>query len=257
LNENFKNFISIMKTYKNLVVVLLLISLLSCNNQGPAAKDLKTELDSVSYAIGIDIGSKLKAGVSEVDYDLVIQGIRNLKDSSNFLIETDKVQEIMQSYFEKKQLADMEKRREEAEKKAEVTYGDVKRAGEEFLAENLANASVQTTSSGLQYEVLVGGNGEMPTEYSKVKILYKGTLLDGTVFDSREDRDQPLEMMANQFVKGFTEGLLLMTKGSKYKFYIPQELGYGAFPRGGIIKPFSVLIFEVELLDFEDPNASN
>ena len=115
---------------------------------------------------------------------------------------------------------------------------------------------MKTTDSGLQYEVLKEGNGEKPTATSKVKILYKGTLTDGTVFDSREDKDNPLELNANQFVKGFTEGLELMPVGSKYKFYIPQELGYGAFPRGNTIKPFSPLIFEVELLGIDNPEAA-
>jgi len=104
--------------------------------------------------------------------------------------------------------------------------------------------------------VLKEGDGEKPTATSKVKILYKGTLTDGTVFDSREDKDKPLEMMASQFVKGFTEGLQLMPVGSKYKFFIPQELGYGAFPRGKTIKPFSPLIFEVELLGVENPDTT-
>jgi len=241
-----------MKTYKVLSVIVIFISMVSCAKQGATAQDLKTEVDSVSYAIGLDIGGKLKASVPEVDYDLVIQGILSKRDSSNVLITEEKVNEVLGNYFQKKQAEDMEKRRLEAEKKAEETYAEVKKAGEQFLEENKAKEGVITTASGLQYEVIKEGTGEKPTAESKVKILYKGTLLDGTVFDSREDKDMPLEMMANQFVKGFSEGLQLMPVGSTYKFYIPQELGYGAFPRGNTIKPFSALIFEVELLDFEN-----
>lgn len=237
-------------------VFALFIMLSSCAKQGATKKDLKTEVDSVSYAIGMDIASKLKTNFSDVDFDLVLQGIQNKRDSSNVLIDEGKASEILKSYFQKKQMAEMEKRREEAEKKAEETYGDVKKAGEEFLKENKTKAGVKTTASGLQYEVLKEGNGEKPTATSKVKILYKGTLTDGTVFDSREDKSKPLELIANQFVKGFTEGLELMPVGSKYKFYIPQELGYGAFPRGGQIKPFSPLIFEVELLGVENPDMA-
>ena len=244
-----------MKVNKLFSMLFPVIILSSCTNQGTAKKDLKTEVDSVSYAIGLDIASKLKTSVSEVDFDLVIQGIQNKKDSLNVLMDDEKASEILKSYFQKKQMEEMEKRREEAEKKAEETYGDIKKAGEEFLNENKTKDGVKTTISGLQYQVLKEGSGEKPTADSKVKILYVGTLSDGTVFDSREDRDNPLELMANQFVKGFTEGLQLMSVGSKYKFFIPQELGYGAFPRGGKIKPFSPLIFEVELLGFENPDT--
>ena len=243
-----------MKTYKILSGLVLFASLVSCNEQGATAQDLKTEVDSLSYAIGVDIASKLNESVPEVDFDLVIKGIQDKKDSSNVLMDEEKSSQVLQSYFQKKQMEQMKKQREEAEKKAEETYGDIKKAGEEFLKENMTKAGVHTTDSGLQYEVIVEGNGEKPIATSKVKLLYKGTLTDGTVFDSREDKNSPLEMMANQFVKGFSEGLQLMPVGSKYKFYIPQELGYGAFPRGNTIKPFSALIFEVELLGVENPN---
>ncbi|HKK11480.1 MAG TPA: FKBP-type peptidyl-prolyl cis-trans isomerase [Flavobacteriaceae bacterium] len=245
-----------MKVIKMLSVLVLSIMLGSCAKQGATKEDLKTEVDSVSYAIGLDLASKLKTNFSEVDYNLVIQGIQNGKDSSNVLIDENVASKVLRSYFQKKQMEAMAKRREEAEKKAEETYGDVKKAGEEFLKENKTKEGVKTTASGLQYKVLKEGDGEKPTATSKVKILYKGTLTDGTVFDSREDKDKPLEMMASQFVKGFTEGLQLMPVGSKYKFFIPQELGYGAFPRGKTIKPFSPLIFEVELLGVENPDTT-
>jgi FKBP-type peptidyl-prolyl cis-trans isomerase FklB len=245
-----------MKVIKMLSVLVLSIMLGSCAKQGATKEDLKTEVDSVSYAIGLDLASKLKTNFSEVDYNLVIQGIQNGKDSSNVLIDENVASKVLRSYFQKKQMEAMQTRREEAEKKAEETYGDVKKAGEEFLKENKTKEGVKTTASGLQYKVLKEGDGEKPTATSKVKILYKGTLTDGTVFDSREDKDKPLEMMASQFVKGFTEGLQLMPVGSKYKFFIPQELGYGAFPRGKTIKPFSPLIFEVELLGVENPDTT-
>jgi len=244
-----------MKTNNILFVLVLFIIFVSCSKQGSNNKSLKTEIDSVSYAIGVDIARNLKTNVSEVDFDLLVQGIQNMKDSSNILIDEDGSAELLRNYFQKKQTAEMEKRQKEAEKQAEITYADVKKAGEDFLNENKNKAGVTTTESGLQYEVLKEGNGEKPSETSKVKILYKGTLIDGTFFDGREDKNDPLELGANQFVKGFTEGLLLMSKGSKYKFYIPQELGYGASPRGNTIKPFSTLIFEVELLDFENPSS--
>ena len=119
-----------------------------------------------------------------------------------------------------------------------------------FLEVNRSKEGVQTTDSGLQYIVLKEGSGDKPKAISKVKVHYHGTSLDGTVFDSSVDKGVPSEFFVNQVIKGWTEGLQLMSVGSKYKFFIPQELAYGAFPhQGSPIKPFSALIFEVELLE--------
>ena len=144
----------------------------------------------------------------------------------------------------------LKKQKEEASKKVEAEFGDTKAEGVKFLEENKTAEGVQVTPSGLQYIVLKEGNGEKPTETSTVKVHYHGTLIDGTVFDSSVDRGTPAEFPVNRVIKGWTEGLQLMSVGSKYKFFIPQELAYGAFPReGGVIKPFMPLIFEVELLE--------
>ncbi|MDF1518127.1 MAG: FKBP-type peptidyl-prolyl cis-trans isomerase, partial [Lutibacter sp.] len=111
---------------------------------------------------------------------------------------------------------------------------------------------VQVTASGLQYIILKEGKGDKPFETSTVKVHYHGTLIDGTVFDSSVDRKEPATFAVNRVIKGWTEGLQLMNVGSKFKFFIPQELAYGAFPReGGPIKPFAALIFEVELLEIK------
>lgn len=133
-------------------------------------------------------------------------------------------------------------------KKMETQYGENKRAGEAFLAENAKREGVVTTASGLQYEVIKEGKGPKPVETDKVKVHYHGTLIDGTVFDSSVDRGTPAEFGVNQVIKGWIEGLQLMPVGSKYKFYIPQELAYGSTDRG-TIKPFSALVFEVELIE--------
>ncbi len=126
----------------------------------------------------------------------------------------------------------------------------MKEEGVKFLEENKSKAGVITTDSGLQYVVLKEGKGENPVATSKVKVHYHGTLIDGTVFDSSVDRGKPSEFMTNRVIKGWTEGLQLMNVGAKYRFFIPQELAYGAFPRqGGKITPFASLIFEVELLE--------
>lgn len=131
-----------------------------------------------------------------------------------------------------------------------VKFKDVKEAGEAFLAENAKNAGVKVTESGLQYEVLKAGSGAKPTATSRVTVHYHGTLIDGSVFDSSVDRGQPATFGLNQVISGWTEGVQLMSKGAKYRFYVPQELAYGA-NSSGIIKPFSTLIFEVELLEIQ------
>ncbi|WOD44143.1 FKBP-type peptidyl-prolyl cis-trans isomerase [Hwangdonia lutea] len=239
-----------MKTIKILSIALVATTLFSCNNNGLTNKPLKTQVDSVSYAIGMDVARNVNTSASEIDRDIFIQGFINTLDSTATLIEEDKAREIINNYFRSKQEENRKKQQAEALKKAEEQYNDVKVASENFLEENKAKEGVKTTASGLQYIVLKEGNGEKPEEASKVKVHYHGTTIDGEVFDSSVDRGTPSEFFVNQVIKGWTEGLQLMPVGSKYKFFIPQELAYGAFPRqGGKIKPFDALIFEVELLE--------
>ncbi len=130
-------------------------------------------------------------------------------------------------------------------------YGENKIAGEKFLAENKQKEGVVTTESGLQYKVIKKGTGAIPSKTDKVKVNYKGTLIDGTEFDSSYKRNEPATFRANQVIKGWTEALTLMPVGSKWELYIPQELAYGARETGGQIKPFSTLVFEVELVSIE------
>ena len=143
------------------------------------------------------------------------------------------------------------------EKAVEKQYADNKAAGEKFLAENATKEGVKTTESGLQYKVIKEGKGEIPAKESTVKVHYKGTLIDGTEFDSsysRKDKDgnaQPTIFRADQVIAGWTEALTMMPVGSKWELYIPQELAYGSRQTGQYIKPFSALVFEVELLEIE------
>ena len=131
-----------------------------------------------------------------------------------------------------------------------IKYGNVKEDSEKFLAENALREGITTTESGLQYEVVKMGKGKKPAATDRVKVHYHGTLIDGTVFDSSVERGEPIVFGLNQVIKGWTEGVQLMPVGSKFKFYIPQELGYGA-QSAGSIPPYSTLIFEVELLGIE------
>jgi FKBP-type peptidyl-prolyl cis-trans isomerase FklB len=242
-----------MKIGKILSFFAVALFIMSCNKNGAQSKELKTEIDSVSYAIGLDMGNSLKRnlanGFNEANIELIRQGFANAMDSSSVLIDPVMAQGVVQTYFKKKQQADREKQMAEAIKKAEEQYADVKAAGEKLIADNASKEGVQTTASGLQYIVLKEGEGEKPTAASRVKVHYHGTLFDGTVFDSSVDKGTPSTFGVNQVIKGWIEGLQLMTVGSKYKFFVPQELAYGHQPRGQVIKPFSPLVFEIELLE--------
>lgn len=136
-------------------------------------------------------------------------------------------------------------------KNTEEKYAEYKAENEKFLAENKTKEGVKTTPSGLQYKIIKAGNGAIPTDSSTVKVNYKGTLIDGTQFDSSYDRKEPTTFRADQVIKGWTEALTMMPVGSKWELYIPQELAYGAREAGPKIKPFSTLIFEVELISIE------
>lgn len=228
-----------MKIVKILMTATVLVALTSCNSQGVTKKELKTEVDSASYALGLNMATQLKGNFDEMDKDLFIQGFNNGVDSTDILMDSKSLQLFLSTFFRKKQ--------QEAQEKQ---FAGVKKAGEDFLAENKSKEGVQTTASGLQYIVMKEGSGEKPVAASKVKVHYHGTSIDGAVFDSSVDKGKPSEFFVNQVVKGWTEGLQLMSIGSKYKFFVPQELAYGANPRpNGPIKPFQALVFEVELLE--------
>lgn len=239
-----------MTIIKNLAVAVVTVSMFSCGNQVKEVKTLKTEIDSVSYAVGLSMSGQLKSSFEEVDRDILAQGIRNGLDSTNLLIETKDIQKLLSGYFQKKQMAKAKEQQEKAAIEAETKFGENKKAGEDFLAANKSKAGVKTTESGIQYIVMKEGKGEKPAgPTTKVKVHYHGTNLEGNVFDSSVDKGTPSEFGLNQVIKGWTEGVQLMNVGSKYKFFIPQELAYGAQQRGENIKPFSTLVFEIELLD--------
>ena len=223
-------------------MLVALTSLISCNNKPKEVTSLKTEIDSASYALGLDMAVKVKANFEEANTDLFLQGYRNGIDSTNLLIKQEDLNAFLSKFFQKLQ-------QEKAQKDAEKKFGVVKKAGEDFLAENKVKKGVITTDSGLQYEVITEGSGDKALPTSKIKIHYHGTTIDGQVFDSSVDRKEPIDATPTQFIAGFSEGLLLMNKGAKYRLYIPQELAYGAQQRGDLIKPFSTLVFDIEMLE--------
>ncbi len=242
-----------MKVLKFLTIACV-VCFASCQNKpGAVTKDaLKTEIDSISYAIGMDVGNNVISNFEDINSDLFMAGYLNTIDSSEVFFDRKEAQQLIQSYFQKNREKIMKRQQEIAAKKAEEEFGAVKAEGEEFLKKNVENPDVKTTDSGLQYIVMEEGEGDKPTTADRVKVHYHGTLIDGTVFDSSVDRGTPSEFGVTQVIKGWTEGLQLMSEGAKYKFFVPQELAYGATPRGGSIKPFSMLIFEVELLEILD-----
>lgn len=221
-------------------------SLLKGLNDGLNAKvdEKHPELSELGKNIGSALKEQTKSGLMgnstlTVDIDIIKQGLINGLKGSTVQMKPEEAQMYLQTTMQKLQ-----------EQKMERQFGANKTAGEKFLATNKSKAGVITTASGLQYEVIKKGNGPLPTDTSRVKVHYHGTLIDGTTFDSSIDRGEPAVFGVNQVIKGWTEALKLMPVGSKYKLYIPQELAYGGQDQGAI-KPFSVLIFNVELLSIE------
>ncbi|ARV05897.1 peptidylprolyl isomerase [Polaribacter sp. SA4-10] len=232
-----------MRIIKSLVAITIVASIFSCANQKADVKSLESEIDSVSYAIGLTMSDQLKNGFEDVNKDVLTQAIRNGLDSTNLLLESKEIQNVIKNYFTKKAAL---------QKKEDLLKSEVyKKEGVAFLEANKTKEGVVTTESGLQYIILKEGKGKKPVATSNIKIHYHGMLTDGTVFDSSVDRKKPYDSTANQFIKGFNEGLLLMKEGAKYRFFIPQELAYGPSPRPGVIKPYMALIFEVELLEIK------
>jgi FKBP-type peptidyl-prolyl cis-trans isomerase len=227
---------------KTIIAASLLLASTSFSQVEPTASTFKNEVDSVSYLLGLAIATNITNDLKEGNTDLILKGMKDKLKGNPELI-TDPTNQLLNSYFQKKQL---EKKQQEGQ------LGQLTKAeGEKFLQENKKNKKVKVTPSGLQYEILIEGKGEKPTETSQVKVHYHGTTIDGKVFDSSVDRGEPIVFGLNQVIKGWTEGVQLMPIGSKFKFYIPQELAYGENAPSPAIKPYSTLIFEVELLGIE------
>lgn len=244
---------------KKLVVVALLLSVVA----GVGAKEKKSKknkkaeveavvvnqpvlanaIDSMSYSLGVNIGSDLVNNLKTLpggvyNKELFLKAFNDVLKGDSVFVKNEDAQAFLQSYFTAAQ---------------EKVANEKKTDGEKFLTENKKNPAVQVTESGLQYIVLTEGNGPKPVATDKVKVHYEGTLTDGTKFDSSYDRGEPIEFPLNQVIKGWTEGVQLMSVGSKYKFFVPYDLAYGEQGAGGVIPPFATLIFTVELIDINAP----
>ena len=194
-------------------------------------------MDKISYAIGLSMGQNLMgSGVTSLEYADLAAGIKDVLEKNQPQISYQEAQQVLGKFF--------------GELEAKIA-GEAKAAGEAFLAENAKREGVKVTESGLQYEVLEATIGQKPKATDKVRVHYEGTLIDGTVFDSSYKRGESITFGLNQVIKGWTEGLQLMSIGSKYKLYLPYQLAYGERGAGANIPPYAALIFTVELLGIE------
>ena len=199
-------------------------------------------MDKLSYALGIGIGSQLAGmGVRELNIDDFAQAIKDVISGSQLKVDNVEAQTLVQNFFQEQE-AKQQAAAAEAGKAA-------KAEGEAFLAENGKKEGIVTLPSGLQYQVLKEGNGKKPSATDQVVCHYEGTLIDGTVFDSSYQRNQPATFGLNQVIPGWTEGVQLMQEGAKYRFFIPYKLAYGERGAGAQIPPFATLVFDVELIE--------
>ncbi|MCX6558709.1 MAG: FKBP-type peptidyl-prolyl cis-trans isomerase [Candidatus Aminicenantes bacterium] len=239
-----------MKKTHILTFILLLMLFAACGKAASesAAKPLKAgDLDNqkkkVSYAIGLDIGKNFKERALDVDLEILIQGLRDAQGSGQPLLSSEEIQKVMTQFQQDMMKVEQEKRTGQAQ---------INKAKEEaFLKENAQKPGVKVTASGLQYKVLSKGSGPLPKVTDTVKVHYRGTLLDGTEFDSSYKRNQPAVFPLNGVIKGWTEALQLMKVGSKWQIFLPSSLAYGEQGAGQVIPPNATLIFDVELLGIE------
>lgn len=191
-------------------------------------------MEKISYALGVSLGNNLKnSGFSGLNYQEISDGIRDILEGKELEIRIEEAQELINDYFQQLQEKAYEKNIQE---------------GKSFLMENAKRPEVKTTASGLQYEVVVEGSGEIPKATDQVQVHYHGTLLNGNVFDSSVNRGEPATFGVTQVIQGWVEALQLMPVGSKWKLFIPSELAYGIQGAGQSIEPHASLVFEVELL---------
>ncbi|EON91125.1 peptidylprolyl isomerase, FKBP-type [Marinobacter lipolyticus SM19] len=215
-----------------------------CSTQTESEKDpsLDTTDQKVSYGMGLVLGERMKNDLPDLQMEQFLQGIEHGHEGDEEVsrMSREEIQEALMAYQQQLQERQNEQQEELAQKNSE--------AGEAFLAENAEREGVETTDSGLQYEILEEGDGDKPGESDRVKVHYTGELLSGEVFDSSRERGEPVTFGLNQVIPGWTEGLQLMNEGSRAKLYIPSELAYG--PGGNhSIGPNETLVFDVELIE--------
>jgi len=200
------------------------------------ATTINSDKDKLSYGLGMIISEQVLKQYGEVDYQLFLEGIKAQAEGKETRMTLDEAGAALSA---------------SQQKITEAKFEGTKASGAAFLADNAAKDGVTTTESGLQYTIITQGEGLKPNATDTVTVHYRGTLLDGTEFDSSYSRNQPASFGLNQVIPGWTEGVQLMNIGSKYKFVVPYELGYGERGAGQSIGPYETLIFEVELLEIK------
>jgi len=226
-------------------VSLLGVSLLmtGCPLGGGGKPNLESEENKVSYIIGFQIGSNLRQDSLTIDQKVFLAGLNQGLDGGESLISQEEATQVMTSLQANMQEKAAAKQKEDLEKNA----GE----GEKFLAENAKKEGVVVLESGLQYKVIEEGSGESPKATDTVVTNYRGTLIDGTEFDSSYKRGEPAKFPVNRVIQGWTEALQLMKPGAKWELYVPSDLAYGASGAGGMIGPNATLIFEIELIGLD------
>ena len=236
-----KLLMNLIKPYNAILLLVVIAS--ACNTQKGSVNnnktmELKTEIDSVSYGIGINIGRSLAGqGMESLNPEIIAEALNDVLSGGELKMTDEESMSIVNTYMQDVQL-----------KRAQAAKDE----GAKFLEKNGKRGKVTTLASGLQYEIMVEGTGPKPGPTDKVKTHYHGTLLNGDVFDSSVERGEPISFPVNGVIKGWTEALQLMPVGSKWKLFIPYDLAYGERGAGGKIGPFATLIFEVELIDIEN-----
>jgi FKBP-type peptidyl-prolyl cis-trans isomerase FklB len=229
---------------KQLLVLIASVAIVSCGRSYVTGTKIKNENDSLSYAYGINIYNQLMQDSIKLNPEAIAKGMIEA-ESGKASMDYDDARSYIYGFLSKRDQARMEK---EAEANR-IIYKDLIQQGDSFLQANKDKPGVITTPSGLQYKVIKMGTGNKPVISDRVKVDYIGTLIDGTKFDSSYDRGTPAEFQVGGVIKGWVEALQLMPVGSKFVLYIPENLAYGGNGGGGgLIKPYSTLIFEVELL---------
>lgn len=204
------------------------------------AFELTTEQQKLSYSLGLIVGGQLKQDVQDVDLEAFQEGVQTIYKDGEPLLTPEQVNQVMQAFQQRK----MEEQRQAI---AQLAKENLEK-GQAYMAENGKKDGVTTTESGLQYEQLQAGNGNKPAATDNVEVHYRGTLVDGTEFDSSYARGEPVTFPLNGVIPGWTEGVQLMDEGSKARLVIPSELAYGPGGMGNAIGPNETLVFEIELL---------
>jgi len=223
---------------------LITIMLASCGKNSVKSAKIKTQIDSLSYAFGIVNYNALLTDSLKLNPVVMAKAMIDGEQGKSTMSD-ETARGFIMMFFNKRQAEMMEKQAEQNKETFKVYIAE----NEAFLAKNKEKTGIIVTPSGLQYEVIKMGNGEKPASSSEVKVHYTGTLIDGTEFDSSVKRGEPAQFNVSGVIQGWTEALQLMPVGSKFKIYVPQNLAYGSQGAGELIKPFSTLIFDVELID--------